>query len=190
MDDATTQHHLRHLIRGDIERIVPFDDTEVRHRQEALNWIDSGAELCRRRKPDVPPMHLIAYFVVLDGSHLLLVDHRNAQLWLPPGGHVEPGELPSRTVQREIVEELSMQAAFVHAAPMMISISQTVGLTAGHTDVCLWYCVRGDRHADIEYDAREFAGVRWFDCSELPATRIEPNLHRFAAKLKRYDIGA
>jgi hypothetical protein len=27
-----------------------------------------------------PPKHLVSYFAVVDGQHLLLVDHKNAQL--------------------------------------------------------------------------------------------------------------
>ncbi|MEV4702232.1 NUDIX domain-containing protein [Actinoplanes sp. NPDC049316] len=42
---------------------------------------------------------------------VLLVDHRNARLWLPPGGHVEPGEAPAVTAGRELAEELGVSGA-------------------------------------------------------------------------------
>ena len=45
-------------------------------------------------KPATPPKHLVSYVVPTDPEtgDILLVDHRNAQLWIPPGGHVDPGE--------------------------------------------------------------------------------------------------
>jgi 8-oxo-dGTP pyrophosphatase MutT (NUDIX family) len=53
-------------------------------------------------------MHLVSHFVLADGQHALLVDHLNAQRWLPPGGHIEPSEHPRATVVRELREELGL----------------------------------------------------------------------------------
>ena len=97
---------MRQNIRNELCSIAPLDELERRHIAEALAWIDSGAELCRLAKPATPPQHLVSYFVVVDDGHVLLVDHRNAQLWLPSGGHVEAGEHPRETVVRELQEEL------------------------------------------------------------------------------------
>ena len=79
-----------------LENVDPWDDQERAHLDAAVEWIASGAPLCRTRKPDVPPMHLVGYFVVLDEvrGEVLLVAHRKAGLWLPSGGHVEPGRGP------------------------------------------------------------------------------------------------
>jgi 8-oxo-dGTP pyrophosphatase MutT (NUDIX family) len=41
-------------------------------------------------------------------GRILLVDHVNAGLWLPPGGHVEVDEDPGLTARREIQEELGL----------------------------------------------------------------------------------
>src|SRR4051812_41579927 len=78
------------------------------HLDFAQEWIASGASLFRVEKPAKPDPHLVAYFVLLDlaTKKVLLVDHKNAELWLPAGGHVEPNEHPKETVRREIVEEL------------------------------------------------------------------------------------
>ena len=88
---------MRAEIREEVELIQPLDALEQESKLDVLSWIDSGAELCRLEKPATPPQHLISYFAVVDGDHILLVDHINAELWLPTGGHVDPGEHPRDT---------------------------------------------------------------------------------------------
>jgi 8-oxo-dGTP diphosphatase len=174
---------MRHKIREELSAIVPLDDLERRQIADALEWIDSGAELYRLAKPATPPKHLVSYFVVVDGGHVLLVDHRNAQLWLPPGGHVDIGEHPRDTVMRELAEELGMTASHPISAPLMLTVTTTVGLTAGHTDVSLWYVVNADRTKQIQYDEEEFQSVRWFPFDEVPFERSDSHMRRFLAKL-------
>ena len=43
-------------------------------------------------------------FVVHEGATLLLW-HKKMQAWLPPGGHIDPGELPEEAALREVREE-------------------------------------------------------------------------------------
>jgi 8-oxo-dGTP diphosphatase len=174
---------MRAAIRREVVSIQPFDELEEIHRCDALAWIDSGAPLFRTAKPATPPRHLVSYFAVIDGREILLVDHKSAQLWLPPGGHVEPGEHPRDTVARELREELGFVAGHNIAEPLMITCTTTVGLTAGHIDVSLWYVVTAARAQPIAYDKREFAGVRWFPYSDVPFRRSDPFLARFLAKL-------
>ena len=46
----------------------------------------------------------VAVFVVDQGC-VLLHWHRKLARWLPPGGHIEPGELPDDAALREVAEE-------------------------------------------------------------------------------------
>ncbi|MES2116571.1 MAG: NUDIX hydrolase [Pseudomonadota bacterium] len=174
---------MRQAIRDELSSIVPLDALERSQIADALAWIDSGVELCRLAKPATPPQHLVSYFVVVDDDHVLLVDHRNAQRWLPPGGHVEEGEHPRATVLRELQEELGIVASHPIAAPLMLTVTTTVGLTAGHTDVSLWYVVRADRTALMQFDEDEFLSIQWFRFDEVPYERAEPHLKRFLGKL-------
>jgi 8-oxo-dGTP diphosphatase len=174
---------MRAAIRREVVSIRPFDEQEEIHQVDALAWIDSGAPLFRTAKPATPPRHLVSYFAVIDGREILLVDHKSAQLWLPPGGHVEPGEHPRHTVARELREELGFVADHNIAEPLMITCTTTVGLTSGHIDVSLWYVVTTPRTQPINYDEHEFADVRWFRYSDVPLRRSDPHLARFLAKL-------
>ncbi len=174
---------MRSAIRAEIERIHTLDRLEAATKQDVLLWVDSGAELCRLQKPATPPKHLISYFAVVDGDYLLLVDHINAELWLPTGGHVDPGEHPRETVLREAQEELAITAEFAFELPIFLTVTETVGKTAGHTDVSLWYVLKGDRNADLSYDDSEFRDARWFHRSAVPLERSDKHMSRFLEKL-------
>jgi 8-oxo-dGTP diphosphatase len=178
---------IRSAIRREVASIDPFDELEESHRAETLAWIDSDAPLFRTAKPATPPKHLVSYFAVVDGDNILLVDHRSAQLWLPPGGHVEPGEHPREAVVRELFEELKVVPRHAITEPLMVTCTTTVGLTAGHVDVSLWYVVTVDRRQSIQFDRQEFAGVRWFRYSKVPLKRSDPHLRRFLAKLTSFN---
>jgi 8-oxo-dGTP pyrophosphatase MutT (NUDIX family) len=174
---------LRARIRNQIAGIRPFDEAERTVISDALDWIDSGTEIFRIEKPATPPKHLVSYFLLMDGDHILLVDHIKAGLWLPSGGHVEPGEHPRETVEREIVEELGIQARFASPDPQFITATTTVGSTPGHVDISLWYVVLGDRGTPLDYDRTEFKQVHWFHCNDVPEVGCEPELGRFLAKM-------
>ena len=178
---------MRTTIRKLVDSIQPFDDTEAAHIAVTFAWIDLGAPLFRTQKPATPPQHLISYFVVVDVAQrqVLLTDHKDAGLWLPSGGHVEPGEHPRATAVREAQEELGITANFVWPDPIFLTVTQTQGLSAGHTDVSLWYVLHGSVQMELNHDPGEFHGVAWFGFDNLPLTRADPHLARFVAKLQR-----
>lgn len=173
---------LRQAIANDIAAIEPLDDRERRDIDDILKWMASGADIFRHQKPAIPPKHLVSYFVVVDGEHVLLVDHKDAGLWLPTGGHVDAVEHPSATVIREAKEELGIDATLRTAKPVMATLVNTVGISAGHVDVCLWYVVDGDRQTPMAFSDDEFNTVQWFHHKELPRENIEPDMQRFVKK--------
>jgi len=177
---------VRDRIAEIVAAIEPVDDLERGHRDSTIEWIRSGAPIFRFEKPDVPPMHLVSYFALVDEERrkMLLVDHKLAGLWLPSGGHVEPDEDPRATVVRELAEELSLLADFMQQDPLFITVTRTGGEDGGHTDVSLWYLLRGDSSAAIEFDRGEFHRVRWFGFDEIPFERSDPHMRRFVEKLR------
>lgn len=174
-------------IAQELASVEPGDALEAVQLADAMAWVRSGAPLCRTARPATPAKHLVAYFAVVDRAQreLLLVDHRNAGLWLPTGGHVEPGEHPRLTAAREAAEELGLQVDPARVGPpRFITVTETVGRSAGHVDVSLWYVLRVPRDALLRPDPAEFHEARWFALDALPATRVEAHLQRFAAKLR------
>lgn len=180
-------------IANEVEGIVAYDAIEQEHKQDVCVWLASGANPFRLKKPDVPPKHLVSYFVLVDPEHrsILLVDHIKAQLWLPSGGHVELNEPPHETVIREAREEFGVQATFLrnNSRPFFVTVTKTVGLTPGHTDVSLWYLLRGSIHDKMQYDRSEFTDIEWYTFDEIIETDpliFDPHLQRFTAKLADY----
>ncbi|CAL9672487.1 hypothetical protein SUDANB15_07503 (plasmid) [Streptomyces sp. enrichment culture] len=171
--------------------IEPWDDLERTHLKTATQWVASGAPVYRVRKPDVPAMHLVSYFVVLDDARgqLLLVAHRKAGLWLPAGGHVEPGEDPWAAVVRECREELGIEAVaspVIGERPFFLTVTRTRGHRP-HTDVSLWYLLETDAHTITSYDQREFNAIRWLTDEQVleePTELLDPHMHRFVRKLQ------
>jgi 8-oxo-dGTP pyrophosphatase MutT (NUDIX family) len=173
----------RALVRAEVAGLVALDGLEAMHIACVLAWIDSGAPLCRTAKPATPPVHLVSYFLCIDGDAVLLVDHRLAQMWLPTGGHVEPGEHPRETVARELREELGREARIAAERPLFLTVTETVGLTAGHTDVSLWYVVELSRDQPVTGRCDEFREARWFSIEKAAVLPSDPHLPRFLKKL-------
>lgn len=174
------------LVHELVSRLEPGDDLERRHRDQVLEWLAATDDVFRRVKPAVPPQHLVSYVVPVDPADgsVLLVDHINAGLWLPPGGHVEPDEDPAVTARRETTEELGVDAGTT--TPLFLTVTGTVGIDSGHTDVSLWFVLGLDRETPLTPDAGEFHSVRWWSRAELAAAdpaRFDPHLFRFLAKL-------
>ncbi|RNI25521.1 NUDIX domain-containing protein [Flexivirga caeni] len=168
------------------------DELAAGHKQWALDWLSSTADVFRRAKPKTPSPHLVSYFLLgdPDARQVLLCDHRLAGLWLPTGGHVEPGEHPAETVRRETREELGIDAHFHpahHEQPFFLTVTETVGAPESrHVDVTLWYAIVGEIHEPLRPDEREFAAVRWWTETELDALdpmRREPHLPRAISAL-------
>lgn len=170
-------------VRALVDRLPPHDDVAAEHRDRALAWLATTDDVFRREKPVTPSPHLVGYFVVVDpaSGDLLLADHRLSGLWLPTGGHVEPGEHPADTVRREVVEELGVPAVFAAPDPVLLTWTPTVGPDR-HVDVSLWYVLTLPRGAPLAWDAGEFRCVRWWSQAAVRGFAdgtAEPHLGRF-----------
>jgi 8-oxo-dGTP diphosphatase len=175
-----------------VRAIVPLDELEAEHREDTLRWLEGTDDVFRRAKPATPPRHLVSYVAVLDDADgsSLLVDHINAGLWLPPGGHVEPDEHPADTAVREAREELGVEAVFRdgRCEPAFVTVTRTVGVDAGHTDVSLWFVLVGRRGMPITVEPAEFAEARWWSHEQVLGSdrhRLDPHYRRFIAKVGR-----
>jgi 8-oxo-dGTP diphosphatase len=169
--------------------IDPIDSTEEAHISYAKKWVLSGNELYRIAKPDVPRIHLVAYCVVIDFEkmQILLGDHKASGLWLPPGGHCDPQELPVTTATRELEEEVSLKANLLYTEPLFLSVTKTSGAKDNeHTDVGFWYVSKGDSSKKTSFDPHEFHTLNWFSLHGFQLEKTDPHMLRFIKKINNY----
>jgi ADP-ribose pyrophosphatase YjhB (NUDIX family) len=119
----------------------------------------------------------VATFVVQDGRVLLLW-HRKLQRWLPPGGHIEPDELPDEAAMREVAEETGVAVELVGETGLSIENPRQLVRPAG---IQLEDIAPGHQHVDLVYFARprdparvaaianaECESAGWYGLDELP----------------------
>lgn len=172
-----------------VATLTPLDPLEAEQIADTLGWLEATDDVFRRSKPATPARHLVSYVVLLDRDNfdVLLVDHVNAGLFLPPGGHVEPDEHPAATARRECREELGIEVSLAGNGvdPAFLTVSTTIGLDPGHTDVSLWFIGEASRRLRLTLDLVEFRGVRWWSLDEVASADekdFDPHFHRFLRK--------
>ena len=178
---------LKSMITALVSDIELTDDLGRKHTRDVLSWLAGTDDIFRRARPLTPSPHLVSYFLLVDrlAGRVLLCDHRLSGLWLPTGGHVEPGEHPLDTVRREAVEELGVTAQpdpEFGDRPFFLTMTETVGPPATrHVDVTLWFALAGSIGQALHPDPREFDQVRWWTVAKLGQAgldRFEPHLLR------------
>lgn len=133
-------------------------------------------------------------FVVRGGETLLLF-HKKIRMWLPPGGHIDPHELPCDAAVREVKEETGLDVALrvprialgqVHmlSQPECILLEQ---ISPGHEHIDLIYFARviGGQLAIAD---REAAHYRWCSADALGAPDIAEDI-RHLGRLAIEKIG-
>ena len=98
--------------------------------------------------------HFTVTGFVVHEDKTLLHWHRRLQMWMPPGGHIEPDEDPVTALLREIGEETGVSAEVVPAPPrfsfdypgqvappftILLENSAEPGSAHGHVDL-IYFC--------------------------------------------------
>lgn len=128
---------------------------------------------------EAPPTsrHFTASAVVTHRGRALLLLHSGKELWLPPGGHVEPDEAPDAAAVREVWEETGLRVQITSAC-----VPSDSPLAAPRPEAALEVEVApGHVHIDLVYFARpldasgpgplrpndEARALRWWSVEEL-----------------------
>jgi 8-oxo-dGTP pyrophosphatase MutT (NUDIX family) len=122
--------------------------------------------------------HLTATAFVVRGNVTLLHWHKRLGQWMPPGGHIEPDELPTEAALREVREETGLVCEIVSTspylrfaypeqlpAPFTILLEDIPGPDEPHKHIDLIYFVRpleDAAHATVDDPT-----VRWVTAAEL-----------------------
>lgn len=98
----------------------------------------------------------VAVFVV-HNDHVLLHPHRKLGLWLPPGGHIEPNELPDEAALREVEEEAGIVVELVGGYGVEIHDPAAPRQLIRPQGIQLEDIAPGHQHIDLVYYARPAA---------------------------------
>lgn len=121
--------------------------------------------------------HYCSFFLPYDRTHnkIYLCHHKKANDYIPPGGHIEPGETPSDAAVREMKEELKVDIKKSQLEAWNLSVKEInrpeLGCMA-HYDV--WHLVNINEQI-FEYDHREYHDAGWFNIPE-GVSKIKKNL--------------
>lgn len=112
----------------------------------------------------------VAVFVVAEGK-VLLHYHRKLARWLPPGGHIEPNELPDEAARREVFEETGVMATLVPDHGIAIALPGQPSQLTRPAGIQLADIRPGHQHIDLVYlatgePAAPRPEVGWFGPTE------------------------
>lgn len=121
---------------------------------------------------------------VIDNQRVLLIYHRKLKKWLPPGGHLDPNEIPPDGARREVLEETGLEVELISQENVWIDRWNAKSFERPY--MCLLEDVPerpeqpAHQHIDLIYVGRpiggkemqnleETHGLRWFTLEEVDA---------------------
>lgn len=133
--------------------------------------------------------YTVATFVV-DRGRVLLLWHRKLQMWLPPGGHIEAGELPDTAAVREVLEETGLKVELV-SAPTITGIPgprplarpegvQLEDIHPGHQHIDLIYFARPAGGTEPVLNQAESEAVGWFSPADFARLGLTAEVRAWA----------
>ena len=104
--------------------------------------------------------HITGSAIVVGKRGVVLHLHKRLNIWLQPGGHIEPGETPADGALREAREETGLNVRHPDNGPILVHLDVHPG-PRGHTHLDVRYIVMAD---DVEPapGANESQNVAWF----------------------------
>lgn len=119
----------------------------------------------------------VAVFVV-HGGKTLLHPHARLGMWLPPGGHIEPNELPDDAARREVLEETGLAIELVGERGVTVDDPRAPVQLVRPLGIQLENIGMDHEHIDLIYLARLAAppedgwpepstGMRWVGLADL-----------------------
>jgi ADP-ribose pyrophosphatase YjhB (NUDIX family) len=134
----------------------------------------------------------VATFVVHRGR-VLLHFHPKIGLWLPPGGHIEHGELPDDAAVREVLEETGVRCRLVGETGVDVAYPRQLIRPFGiqvekirpgveHIDL-VYFAVADDAGATISPDLAARDRVGWHAASDVAALGANDEIQQWVAKV-------
>lgn len=148
----------------------PVDDLE---RADIARFVTELSTLADPFDRDADRTHVTGSGFVVRAGGVVLLRHLVMDLWMQPGGHLDPGETPWEAARREVVEETGMDVPFFGGMPELVHVS-VHDVAYHHRHLDLRYLFDGDGVEPDPPDG-ESQDVHWFAWPDAVAT-AEPSL--------------
>lgn len=134
---------------------------------------------------------------IIENGKVLLIHHRKLQKWLPPGGHLDPNEIPSDGAIREAFEETGLHIELIQQEnvwidrwnaksfprPFMCLLEEIPahGPHPAHQHIDLIYLAK-PIGGDLVQNHQETHDIRWFTLQDLE--KLKPDFDIFEETLQ------
>lgn len=109
-------------------------------------------------------------------NKVLLILHKQLNLWLPIGGHIEPKEDPEQAVLREIKEECGLKVKILSSKPKLKKVDTKFlftpnfldihNISKNHKHICFNYFAKA-KSDKVKLNKKEHLDIHWFSKSDL-----------------------
>ena len=124
--------------------------------------------------------HWCAMFVPIhvESNSVYMGDHIKAGRWIPPGGHMDLGEMPLETVIREMKEELDYDVTEEQVTYICASVKDLTTNYGCKRHWDLWHVVYMDTPVHFSFDTKEYHDAKWMSFDEaLQLLETIPSFH-------------
>ncbi len=136
-------------------------------------------------------MCVTVYIFNPEGSQTLLINHRKLGRWVPPGGKIDPNEIPDVAAIREVKEETGLDVKLIgeiapvpggYIRPFGVQLNEVIPGSKEHID--LIYIAVPIGNTKLQVCEREAADLKWFTIAETQNHELNtfPSVRTWAQK--------
>ena len=141
--------------------------------------------------------HFTATGIVFNKSkQILMIFHKKLNVWLPPGGHIEENELPTKAVIREIFEETGIKVEVLQIENKILTLSYNDCTELEKPFILLLENIEGNwkhNHIDMVYICKalnenvilqkaEVNDIGWFEINQVEKLKTFENVKQSIQK--------